>query len=618
MGGFPESSPSNSPRKRILILGVIFFLVVVAYVIYLFGMQIVQGQEYETRARQVARQVVPIPAQRGEIYDRYYDVPLVMNVNSFAVEIIPGELTNKELDTVLSRLSSALNISVKSLEAKITSEFRNLYNPVELASNVSYETIIYLAEHKEQFPGITWRSKQVRRYLESGSISHVLGYVGTITSEELQILYNQGYNAGTTLGKTGIEKMYDKVLRGTDGKRYKTVDVTGRSVQQSIHSEVPPENGNDLVLTIDRHIQRLCEQALGDRVGSALVLRPSNGEVLAMVSYPWYDPNLFYKKDGEKRFSELSNDPMFPFLNRTIQSAYAPASTFKVIMTSAVLGEEAFDPQDTVTCRGSLRLGDRTFHCWKRSGHGPMDLPHALAQSCNVFFYTMGHEHLGVDSIVKYARDFGFGRITGVDLPGEVSGVIPTPEWKEKNYHTPWVGGDTVNMSIGQGYTTVTPLQMANALALLVNEGEIYRPHLVREIRDPVSGKLLREIDPDVLHKSSLEPELFREVKDAMRLVITDGTARYVVSTNAVDPAGKTGTGQTSHSQSGENFNSWFVAFAPYDAPPEEQLVLVIMVESVNEWEWWAPKAANIILQGIFAEQDYDEAVDSLNAWYLR
>ena len=604
----------NAYKSRLIVLTLLFVLIIVLYTGYLFRLQIIQGMEYKSRARQVSQRIIPIQAQRGEIFDRDYDYPLVTNIDSFAVDIIPAELDSGTLDVVAGRLADVLSMTASDVKEKIPPDYRASHQPIEVKGGVDFSTITYIAEHIEEFPGVTWHSKAIRQYLDIGSLSHVVGHVGNITSEELQVLYNEGYGINSVIGKSGVEKRYDKILRGENGKRYHTVDVHGRAMEGEVTEEIPPQNGKNLVLTIDSEIQKLAEKALGDRMGSAIVLKPATGEILAMVSYPWYDPNIFHMANANEQFKKLSLDKNNPFLNRAIQSSYAPASTFKVVMTTAALEEEAISPEKTILCEGSLRVGNRTFDCHKPEGHGYMDLPHGLAESCDVYYYTLGLQYLGVDTIARYSRRFGFGEYTGIDIPGEVKGLVPTPEWKKQNLNSPWVGGDTVNMSIGQGYLTVTPIQLANMVAMTVNEGTVYQPHVVGEIRDPVTGGVEEEIEPTVLRSSTIRNETFEKVQEYMRGVIEHGTAEVVITTDAVDVAGKTGTGEVGYE---DRWHAWFAANAPYDAPPEEQVVVVTMVEASNEWEWWAVRAANIIFQGIFADQSYDEAIEALNWGWL-
>ena len=605
--------PSFVKRRAIFL----FISIILSFVFlssHLFILQVVKGMEYKRRAQAVARRQMPIPAQRGEIYDRGYDIPLVVNRDSFAVDMIPGEVGGNERQELFRKLSILLNITVEEIEKRVPPRYYHLYQPIEIKSGIDFETIAYLGEHIEEFTGVTWHNKPVRSYLEMGTLAHVIGYVGDITREEIQVLYNRGYSVGSVLGKNGIEKQYDEVLRGRDGTRFRLVDVRERSLKQKSSEDIPPVPGNNLVLTIDRNIQHLCEKALGERIGSVVVLKPATGEVLALVSYPTYDPNIFFTDRAAGEYNRLSLDPASPFLNRAIQSSYPPASAFKMVMSMAVAEEEVFSLNQTVNCTGKIEYGDRIFHCHLRKiGHGPVDLFSGLAQSCDVYFYTVG-DALGVERIAYYARDFGLGAISGLDLPGETRGFVPTPEWKEKVHHMKWLGGDTINLSIGQGYLLVTPLQMANIVAMIVNEGKIFRPHLVREIRNPASGEIISKIAPELIHTSHIRKSSFRTVQKAMRGVITEGTAKVVLTTEAVEIAGKTGTGEVGKE---DKWHSWFAAYAPYETEnPEDRVVVVVMVEAENEWEWWAPKAANVIFQAIFAGQSYQEALDTLKPWW--
>jgi len=611
---FSANTVKKRYRSRIYFLILFIILILFTYTGYIFSLQLVKGGEFKTRARQVARRILPIPSQRGEIYDVNNDIPLVINVDSFAVSIIPAELNDEQLHKVADRLSTVLPVTSEEILARIPNQYRYLYQPVEIKNGVDMNVVTYIAEHIEDFPGVTWQSKPIRRYMETGSLVHLIGYVGSINTEELQVMYNQGYTINSVIGKSGIEKYYDQVLRGKNGRRYNIVDVRGREVQSGRLLDEPPENGKNLILTIDRRIQKLCEEALGDRMGSAIVLRPSTGEIVAMVSYPWYNPNRFYQEDADSNYREYALDPNHPFLNRAIQSSYAPASTFKVIMTTAAVEEEAIDPQKRINCTGSLWVGNREFKCHEPAGHGLVDLAEGLAESCDVYFYTLGLNYLGIDTISQYAKRFGFGEYTGIDIPTETKGLVPTPAWKEQVYHSPWVGGDTVNTSIGQGYLSVTPIQMANMIAMVVNEGEVYKPHLVKEIVEPINGRVLERMDPEILRTSSIRKETFQKVQEYMRGVITDGTAEVVITTEAVKVAGKTGTGEVGLE---DRWNAWFAAYGPYDGPAEDQLVVVTMVEASNEWEWWAVRAANIIFQGIFADQTYDEAIEALRWGWL-
>lgn len=606
----------NASRMRVYVLGGIILLSFFGYLGYLFSMQIVDGYIYRVRAEETRRRTVVLPAQRGEIYDRNYDIPLATNRSSFAVSITPSDLPISRRDAVIARLANVLEISEETIRSRLPENRLSSFEPVDIQTGVSYDRVTYIAEHSSQFPGVSWHSRPVRQYTLNETASHVLGYVGEITPEELQVLFNQGYDSSSIVGKSGVERQYDGLLRGEDGIRVRTVDAQGRSVSQSEQDLVPPVPGNNLVLSIDRRVQELAQQALGERVGAAVVLKPSSGEILAMVSYPRFSPNLFYGPERSNSYSSVSTAEHSPFVNRAIQSAYPPASTFKVLMTTAVIEEDVFGLNETIDTKGHYRVGNRVFDDWRPNGFGRLNIFGGLANSSNEFFYRMGHDYLGVERIVEYAELFGLGQKTNIDLPGEVSGLVPTPEWKRRTYGEPWVGGDTVNMSIGQGYVSATPLQMANVVSMIVNEGVVYWPHVLREVRSAVTGEVIREVEREVLLNAPIQTSTFTNVKRAMRGVITDGTAKVVITTDAVEVAGKTGTGEVGREG---QWHSWFVAYAPYEAEdPEDQIVVAVLVEAANEWEWWAPKAANIILEGYFTGSTYEEAVENLRPlWYL-
>ncbi|MDR3145866.1 MAG: penicillin-binding protein 2 [Treponema sp.] len=611
-----EDDGSFGSEKRIRVLRFFFIAVFVLYAARLFSLQILSGELYRSRAQNISRRTTVIPAQRGEIYDRSFSQPLVMNTDSFAVSITPAEVPAGGIEELFDRVAAILGISREQIDRKIPPQYYYLYQPVEIAVNVDFSLISALAENADTLPGLSWQSKPMRNYADSGSLSHVLGYMGDITRDELTMFYNRGYQQGDSIGKAGIERQYDEILRGQKGLETRIVDVQGRRIAgDSGNTREPSQMGKNLVLTIDRSIQTLAEKALGPRIGAVVIMKPGTGEILAMVSYPWYDPNIFSRGDIGAEYQTLINDPNKPFLNRAIQSSYPPASTFKIVMTTGILTENAFPPEQLVDCLGEISYGDRQWRCHiRRPGHGKLNLHQAMAQSCDIFYWTVGRDYLKVENIVSYAMDYGFGESTGIDLPGEDSGFIPTPQWKERRYHERWQGGDTMNMSIGQGYTLVTPIQMANMVAMVVNDGKIYKPHILKEVRDPISGAVEQSILPELLHESMTDKKVFDTVKQDMRGVISEGTARFPLNIGSVEIAGKTGTGEVGLQ---DRWHSWFAAYAPYDAPVEEQVVVSIIVEATNSWEWWAPYASAIIFQGIFADQSYEEAVEALGLQYL-
>jgi len=578
-------------------------------------MQILSGEIYLTRAQDISRRTYIIPTQRGEIYDRNITRPLVINRDSYAVTITPAEVPRGKMDEVIASVSQILGISQDEIRSKLPSQYFQLYQPVEIASNVTFSSIASLAERKDVLPGITWHIKAIRNYVNVGSLSHILGYVGDITRDELTTLYNLGYQQGDVIGKSGIERQYDELLRGKEGWETRTVDSRGRRIagQENIIRTLP-EMGKNLVLTIDADLQLLAEKAIGPQIGSAIVMKPSTGEILAMVSYPWYDPNIF--TDGNiSNFRILADDPNKPFLNRAIQSSYPPASTFKMILSTAILRENTFPPEQNVLCQGVIRYGNRDWHCHLRTGHGRLNLAGALRQSCNIYYMTIGRDNVGVERIVNYARNYGYGEITGIDLPGEITGFIPTPQWKERRFHERWVLGDTMNMSIGQGYTLVTPLQMCNMVSMIVNNGVIYKPHVLKEVRDPDTNAIIQITEPEILHKSDIPHSIFETVRQDMRSVVSHGTAQYPLNIRTVQIAGKTGTAEIGLV---DRWHSWFTAFAPYNSTnPDEQIVVTVIIEASSFQVWRASSASAIIFQGYFAKQDYETAVRTLGFQHI-
>ena len=377
----------------------------------------------------------------------------------------------------------------------------------------------------------------------------------------------------------------------------------------------PPQMGKNIVLTIDKRIQTLAQTALGERVGAVAVLKPATGEILAMVSYPYFDANIFSTETVSTEFDRLARGKNNPMLNRVVAALYPPASTFKIIMSTALLSENLIPPEKKIECTGKFIYGDRTFKCHKTTGHGWLDLKNAIAQSCDVYFYMTGRD-LGVDRISSYAREFGFGQSLGIDLPNQVEGLVPTSQWKERRFHERWTGGDTVNMSIGQGYTQVTPLHVADMLAMVCNSGKIYKPHLLKEIRDPSTEEVIETVEPSVMIESTIEPAVWKQIQADLRYSIITGPSVYPMANKVVQIAGKTGTAEV-NGYGQNHWHSWMVAYAPFNAPVEDQVVVVSLIEAVNTYEWWAPYCTNIIIQGIFANQTFDEAVNALGFRYL-
>lgn len=616
-----EGENNFSKQTKVIILLILTSSLFFLYMLRLFSMQIQNGEEYKSQSRTISSQISTLPASRGEIYDRNVDMPLVINNDSFAVEVTPGEIPASKYDSVMLRLAGYLGITKEAIDQKIPKNIRRSYSSVQIKTNVPFTVISNIAENISDLPGVSWVSKPVRNYSYTTlSLSHIIGYVGDIDKVEMTVLYNKGYTNTSVVGKAGIEKQYDELLQGKNGRELATVDVHGRIISDTPIVE-PPEMGKKLVLTIDSRIQELVEDSLGQRVGASVVLKPATGEVLAMVSYPNFDSNLFTSDDASNLYSKLLNDSSKPLINRAVQISYPPASTFKIVMSAAMLQEKAFPSSKKIECKGKMVYGGRTFHCHIHTGHGWLDMKNGMAQSCDVYYWTIGRDYLGIEKIASYAKEFGFGQSSQIDLPSQVNGLVPTAEWKQKKYHEKWVGGDTMSCSIGQGFMEATPLQLANMIAMVSNEGVIYKPHLLKEVRDPVTDEIISEVKPTVLTKSTIEKSVWKELQEALRYTVTDGTPAYPMANKIVKIACKTGTAEvepySNANREKQSWHSWLVAYAPYDAPPEDRICVATIVEACNDWEWWAPYCTNIIIQGIFANQNFKESIDELGFAYL-
>lgn len=600
---------SEKTKYFMLISALVFFI----FSSYLFYLQVIKFNEFRNKASSIRLRSEILPAQRGTIFDSSGLIPLVFNIDSFAIQIIPAEMPKKNIDTEFAKLAEVLNSSIEDLRKKVHPSSFNSYQPIEIARNVKQSTIIRIAERKDEFPGVSWYVKPFRNYLETGSFSHILGYVGEISKDELKILFNQGYQNGDIIGKAGLEKQYDQELKGKDGRLFYNVDAKGRKIDTSSQI-VLPQPGNNLILTIDYKIQRVAEKALGARYGSIIVLKPATGEILAMVSYPFYNANTLLEPGGNNYYVELLNDKNSPLINRTIQSSYAPASTFKTVASLAIIEDRLLSTEEKILCTGKISYGERVWRCWLREpGHGWLNLKGGFAQSCDIYYWEAAKK-IGVAQfatyISTYASELGFGKLTQIDLPGEVTGFVPTQLWKEKRLNEKWSGGDTFNMVIGQGYTLVTPLQLANMLAMVVNEGTIYKPHIVKEIREGESNAIIKKIIPEVLIKSSISRDSFKIMKEYYGAVTTEGTARYAVKNKYVKVAGKTGTAEVGFA---DRWHCWFIGYGPADYKNINDVIIVVaMVEASNPWEWWAPYATNIIFNSVFGSKTYEETLTEI------
>ncbi len=604
-------------KKRFFILGNIILLFMLIFIGTLVNLQIIQHRRYTAKVEDLVSKQNRILSLRGRIFDRNADEALAYNISVYKLFIVPFRFPAKQRGVYIKNLASILPIS----EEKIQNAFKkkNANTSYTLMSGLSYEEIVRYVESLNDFPGVDWSRETKREYRLGSSMAHILGYVGDISVSEFQLLRDKNYLVTDKIGKSGVEKQYEDELRGISGRFQQSINVFGQDIEENQQLLKSAKPGYDIVLTIDKKIQDIVEKALGERVGAAVVLKPNTGEILAMASYPRYNPNVLINAKTDDVISDIENNSNFPFLNRAIQASASPASTFKPLMATAFLQENPRSWGMTVFDKGYIVIGNRRFYDWVRTGHGRQNIFEAIANSCNVFFYTIGTQKLNANIIADYAVMFGLGQLTNIDLPWESAGVVPSPQWKERRYGEKWQLGDTANFSIGQGYLATTPLQLAQMTAGLVNNGVQYRPYLLKEIRNQITGEIVKKTKPQVLRTiDGVDAKVFKKVKEAMRGVVTVGTAKSVLITKAVDIAAKTGTGQTNSLD--KNLHSWLISFAPYNADPKDQIVVVVWIDSSNEWEWWGPKATNIIYDAIFSNATYEETITKLKkqrVWYL-
>jgi penicillin-binding protein 2 len=478
---------------------------------------------------------------------------------------------------------------------------RAKYYPIVLASNISRDHVEIVEENRMRLPGIEIEMKPVREYTSGQLAAHLLGYIGEVSEKELNYKEFEEYNPGDYVGKNGIERALEKELHGSDGGRQFEVDARGR-VLRTI-SESYPTVGNSVMLTIDASLQKQTEQAFGDQAGAAVVMDVTNGEILAFVSNPGFDPSLFSGKLPADIWQGYLDDKRHPLENKALSGQYPPGSTFKMITALSGLQENLINDSTSITCSGSYDLGTSTFKCWNKKGHGATNLRKSLRESCDVYFYQLG-EKLGVDKIAATAHAFRLGSPLGVELLNERSGLVPTSEWKQKRFGKRWFHGETLPVAIGQGALLMTPIQLASMTATVANEGTIYRPHLVKRIVD-ADGKTLRETKTEVIGTATFAKESYRLVKQGMLAVVnepggTGGMARQY----DVKVAGKTGTSQVVKLRDSKKSTPYqyrdhalFVAFAPFEKP---EISIAVVVEHGEHGGSAAAPIAGRILRAYF------------------
>jgi len=550
----------------------LFAVITIAFTIIffkLFYMQILSYPYYRALSNTNSLRLIPERAPRGIITDRNGEV-LATNVPTYSLFLVPAEL--KTYESTLVRLSQILEEPLADLETLVEGRRRTRkFEPIRLQSHLDPDTVAQIEENRVRLPGVYIQMEPERYYPHGELASHIMGNIGEISEDDLIRLKDNGYNVGDWVGKKGVERTYDRVLRGENGGVQVEVDASG--VQRRTLAYKDPVQGQTLVLSIDWKLQKLAEDLLGDQVGAAVVTNPQTGEILAMVSKPNYDPNSFVSGISYKEWNGLLKDPNHPLENRAIQGQYPPGSIFKLVTTLAALEEGVINlTKNTVfLCRGIYWYKTWPYRCDKTTGHGWVNLERAIVESCDIFFYQLGLQ-VKVDKIYHVARQFGLGSKTRVDLDSEVAGLVPNPRWKEATQHMPWFPGNTIQMSIGQSYLLATPLQMLDATSGYAMNGKIYRPHLLYKVIDPNTGRTLFEKQPEVLQEADVDPKYLAFIRATMEKVVSSdsGTGKKA-RIAGIRVAGKTGTSENPHGDA----HSWFTAFAPAEDPKVAVIVIV-------------------------------------------
>ncbi len=576
-------------RERIL-KGIIFLLFFILSLRF-FQLQVLSNSIYEAWSDRNRVRQVPVVANRGLIFDRYNRI-LVENRPSYSLFIIPYEL-NKHPEMVKS-ISSITGLSELEIQEHISQAGTGLFTPVRIIRDMDFETLSKIEERRLELPGVFYQHEPVRTYPADVRASHIIGYLGEINESELNILNGNGYQIGDMIGKTGVEKHYDFILRGERGYQYREVDVHGREVGNfNGERDIQPISGNHIKLGLDMELQRQAEDLLDDRKGALVVLNPQNGEVLVMVSKPDYSLEPFARELSVKAWENLRTNPDKPLLNRTIQAQLPPGSTYKLIAAASALEEGLIDTQRELFCGGAFWLGARMFLCWQPHGHGSVNMLDAIRESCNVFFYQLGLQ-VGVARWARMGSYFGFGKLTQIDLDGENEGLLPDRDYLDEKYgHGLWGEGMVVNLSIGQGDLLVTPMQMAMLATIIGMEGKYPTPHVVQAIQDR-SGSWNKE--PIRINQiSGISTSVFKQLKEGMSQVVNQsgGTGRAAWFSE-VEICGKTGTAQNPH---GED-HAWFIGFAPRDNPT---IVISVVIENGGSGGGVAAPIAGEIIRGFFS-----------------
>ena len=579
-------------QLRIGIAGIFVLAAFSLLLVRLVYLQILQYDYYRTKAEDNRISIVPIMPNRGLILDRN-GTALARNYSAYTLEIFPGKVA--DLEKTIDQLAAIVDI-----RASDRTRFKRLMieakgaDSLPIRTRLTDEEVARFAANRYRFPGVDIQARLFRQYPLTELASHVTGYIGRINERDVGRIEEAGLSAnykGTDhIGKTGLEQSYENELHGITGYEQVEVDSAGRGVRTL--SRTPPTPGNNLVLTLDITLQQVAEQAFGDNRGALVAIEPATGGILAFVSKPGFDPNLFIDGIDTASWDLLNTSLDRPMVNRALAGTYPPGSTFKPYMALAALELGKRTPQQAINDPGFFQFGNHRFRDDKPGGHGVVDMYKSIVMSCDTYYYVLGND-LGIDNIARFIGQFGFGAKTGIDVEGETTGVLPSQEWKRKRFKKPeqqkWYAGETISVAIGQGYNAYTPLQMAQAMATLANNGVMYRPHLVNYIENIKSGERA-PVEPKIARAITLKPENIEFIKRALGGVNTEGTGARAFAKAEYTNAGKTGTSQVVALKQNEKYDekrmaerhrdhALFIAFAPLESP---RIALAVVVENAG------------------------------------
>ena len=566
-------------RRRAVALYLILAMAFLGLITRLAYLQLLQGERYTFLSENNRIRIKRVPGTRGMIFDRRGEL-LVDSRPSFDLIFVPED--TKEPDKTLRLLATYLKWDQSELlKTYEESKSRAPFDEIVLGRDVEWATIVAVESHQLDLPGITLRIRPRRSYADGPMAAHVLGYIGEINQRQLKTLKESGYTVGDEVGQYGLERRWEELLRGQNGGQQVEVDALGRRVR--VLHQVADVPGYTVHMTLDRQMQQTAFEALQGKEGTIVAIDVNSGAILALASTPAFDPNIFSRGIKTNEWNALIQDKLKPLNNRATQGQFPPGSTFKIIMAIAGLEEGVINPEAVISDPGFFTFGNRSFRDWKKGGHGAVNFHQAIVISCDTYFYQLGPK-IGVDRIAKWARAFGLGEKSGIALDSEQGGTIPDTEWKMKRFRQPWYPGETVSVAIGQGYVTVTPLQLANMMAAVANGGKLYRPRLVSKV-ESVDGVTVREYGPELIRTIDIKPDTLNRVRNALADVVKAGTGGMARSP-MVEIAGKTGTAQVVEMKGGyvkseqlsyfSRDHAWFVSYAPVQDP---QVAIAVLIE---------------------------------------